>query len=90
MSFFKQPIKRGSPTFLWQRATPVIVGNLAGRTWKINKWFTWAPKLLCGCFCLRYIQFTYVVRGRKIQPGRPQVGDPCYRAFLGCSVHQIL
>ena len=32
MSFSKQPIQRGSPTLLWQRATPVIVGNFASRT----------------------------------------------------------
>jgi len=31
----------GSPTFVWQRATPVIVGWFGGSTWKNNnKWYT--------------------------------------------------
>jgi hypothetical protein len=35
------------PKFLRQRATPVIVGWIAGRTWQHNsKWYTQAPKLL--------------------------------------------
>jgi len=26
----------GSPVVLWQTATPIIVGRVAGRTWKTN------------------------------------------------------
>ena len=30
----------GFQPFLWHRATPVIVGWFAGRTWKNNNWLT--------------------------------------------------
>ena len=39
---------RGVYSF-WQRATPVIVGQFAGRMCPYHdKWHTWLPKLLCN------------------------------------------
>ena len=45
----------GSPTFVWQRATPVIVGWFGGSTWKNNnKWYT----LTCLNYCEMFIVYT--------------------------------
>lgn len=35
------------PTILWQRATSIISGSFAGRTWKNNEWDTYPAKLMC-------------------------------------------
>jgi len=41
------------PAFLWKRATPVIVGWFAGRTWKNdNKRYAELPKLLLNFYSI--------------------------------------
>jgi hypothetical protein len=53
-----------SPTFLWQRATPVIVGWFAGRTWK--KTVISMPKK-CLNYCENfYSMYTVYKCGRRL------------------------
>jgi hypothetical protein len=41
----------GSPSFLWQTATPLIVGWFADHTLNNNnKWYTLQPKSLCNFY----------------------------------------
>jgi hypothetical protein len=45
-------------SFLWRKATPVIVGSSAGHMWKNNsKWYTLPSK-----FCVTFIQYTQFMR----------------------------
>ena len=46
-----------------QRPTPVIVGYVAGLTWKNrSKWYTQQIKLLCNCYSI-YTQLTNLAEG---------------------------
>jgi len=50
-------LNHGRPTFLWQRATTIILVWFADRTWKNNnKWFTQPPKLLGNFYTTYTIQ----------------------------------
>jgi len=61
------------PTFLWQRAMPVIAGRVAGRTWKNNcNWYTGPPILFCN-FCSVHTIY-------KCDHG-PRVRDPYIRTL---------
>jgi hypothetical protein len=73
------PSGHGSPIFWWLRATPVIVSWFAGRTWKNNI----SDIRNCLTYCVGFIvhtRFLNVTAVPVIQPGGPQVGDPCFRA----------
>jgi hypothetical protein len=48
------PLGHGFPTFLWLRATPVIVSWFAGRTWKNN--ISDIP--YCLTYCVSFIVHT--------------------------------
>jgi len=71
----KYALNRGSPTFIWHRATPYFVGWLAGRTWKNNNnWYILLPKLLCNFVV--YTQFTNLGANRiRHTASGPRVGD---------------
>ena len=71
-------LRHGYPSFLWQRATPVIACWFAGCTWTNNgKWYKKRLKLLCNFYsaCIIY------KRGRGPQNTswqpvcRPQAAD---------------
>jgi hypothetical protein len=72
----KDTSDHGSPNFLWQRATYVIVDWYAICTWKIT--LNGIPNRLnyCVIFIL-YTSFTNVVAGSIIETGGPWVGEPC-------------
>ena len=62
----KTLLSHRSPTFLWKRATPVIMGWFAGRTWKIT--VSGIPNSLH--YCVNFIvctQFTDVAVGSGLE-----------------------
>jgi len=59
----------GSPTFHWQRATPLIVGRFAGHKWKNDKW---CAQVLNYCEIL--LVYTIYKCFRR-PPGGPRVAD---------------
>jgi len=66
----------GSQNLFWQRATPVIVGRFAGRTWKNNnKWYINSVKLLRN-FKTMYTVYKYGREPHNYQRGGPLIGDP--------------
>ena len=67
-------VEHGWPTFLWQQATPVIVGGFTCRKLKNNNSI---PNHLKSCVILTvYTLFTKVARGLTIQHEGPRVVDP--------------
>lgn len=81
-------LSHGSPTFLWQWATPVILGWFAGRTWKNSSYAT-ANHLNYSVNSVVYTQFTHMEMGRTIQIGGPRVGNP-YSKSHGTSADWFL
>ena len=45
-------VQYGPPTCLWQTAIHVIEGWFAGRQWKMYKWYTYPPKLVCEVYTI--------------------------------------
>ena len=78
----------GPPNFLWQRATPVIVGWFADRTCENSgKWYTLLPELLRNFYNIYTTE--NVAAGRIMQTGGPRVGDACPTPSLTQMGHEI-
>ena len=70
-------LRHESPTFVLQRATPVIVGWFAGRTW--GKSVT--PNRLNYCvMCIVCTEFTHVAAGSRPMPLERNV---CFESLKG-------
>jgi hypothetical protein len=77
--WYQLVLEQWSPTFLWQRVTPVIRAGSRAALAKLT--ITGSPNCLnyCEIFVV-YTQFTNVAECRIIQPGGPRVGNLRYIA----------